>query len=201
MRTKQRQLNRGGLSPASLLVLTLASPWGCGREPGLIVNITAWPAGVERVRVRPSLNRIADADIFINQDQHRFAVRLPVGSQGTVQLDAVGLDSVDCKLASGSLTEPIPNNLNGFAERTLEFFPLPSRVCVLLATATQSPVGTQPMSVAVGDFNGDKKPDLAVASYGSNEVNILLGNGLGGFAATSNFPVATNPSSVAVGDA
>ncbi|MBL9040258.1 MAG: VCBS repeat-containing protein [Myxococcales bacterium] len=199
MRTKQRQLNRGGLSPASLLVLILASPWGCGREPGLIVNITAWPAGVERIRVRPSLNGTADADIFINQDQHRFAVRLPVGSQGTVQLDAVGLDSVDCKLASGSLTEPIPSNLNGFAERTLEFSRLPSRVCVL-ATAIQSPAGTQPMSVAVGDFNSDKKPDLAVASYGSNEVNILLGNGLGGFAATAKIPFATNPSSVAVGD-
>ncbi len=167
------------------------------REGQLIVNITAWPAGVERVRVRPSLNGIADADIFINQDQHRFAVRLPAGSQGTVQLDAVGLDSVDCKLASGSLTEPIPNNLNGFAERTLEFFRLPSRVCVLLATATQSPVGTQPMSVAVGDFNGDKSltwPSRIEA--GMQHVDVLLGSGDGTFAATCNFAAGSNPRSV-----
>ena len=35
--------------------------------------------------------------------------------------------------------------------------------------------GTHPQSVAVGDFNGDGRADLAVASYGSNNVSILLG--------------------------
>jgi len=34
--------------------------------------------------------------------------------------------------------------------------------------------GTNPLSVAVGDFNGDGKPDLAVANNGSNNVSILL---------------------------
>ena len=40
-----------------------------------------------------------------------------------------------------------------------------------------------PNSVAVGDFNRDGNPDLAVANYGSNNVSILLGNGGGAFAA------------------
>ena len=40
-------------------------------------------------------------------------------------------------------------------------------------------VGTSPRSVAVGDFNGDGKPDMVVASFSSNTVSVLLGNGDG----------------------
>ena len=36
-------------------------------------------------------------------------------------------------------------------------------------------VGSGPASVAVGDFNGDGRQDLAVANLGSDNVSILLG--------------------------
>ena len=36
------------------------------------------------------------------------------------------------------------------------------------------PTGTEPISVSIGDFNGDGKPDLAVANYFSNTASILL---------------------------
>jgi hypothetical protein len=36
-------------------------------------------------------------------------------------------------------------------------------------------VGTEPLSVAVGDFNGDGRADLAVANSGSDNVSVLLG--------------------------
>jgi hypothetical protein len=36
--------------------------------------------------------------------------------------------------------------------------------------------GSVPFSVAVGDFNGDGKPDLAVANGGSNSVSVLINN-------------------------
>ena len=36
--------------------------------------------------------------------------------------------------------------------------------------------GSYPVSVAVGDFNGDGKPDLAVANYYSNNVSVLINN-------------------------
>ncbi len=72
------------------------------------------------------------------------------------------------------------------------------------AAAGTSPetAGTAPRSVAVGDFNGDGKPDLAAANYFSNNVTVLLGDGTGNFTAAGTSPeiAGTNPRSVAVGD-
>jgi hypothetical protein len=38
-------------------------------------------------------------------------------------------------------------------------------------------VETNPDSIAVGDFNGDGKPDLAVGNYTSTNVSVLMNNG------------------------
>src|SRR3989440_597917 len=60
--------------------------------------------------------------------------------------------------------------------------------------------GRSPDSVAVGDFNGDGKLDLAVANRGSNDVSVLVGNGDGTFQAALTFAAGSGPSSVAAGD-
>ena len=60
--------------------------------------------------------------------------------------------------------------------------------------------GSRPYSVAVGDFNGDGKPDLAVANGSSNDVSVLLGNGDGTFQAAANYATGSDPISVGVGD-
>src|SRR5438132_3234483 len=62
------------------------------------------------------------------------------------------------------------------------------------------PVGTSPQWVAVGDFNGDSKSDLAVANNGSNNVSILLGSGTGNFSLATNFPAGMNPRAVVTAD-
>jgi Pro-kumamolisin, activation domain/FG-GAP-like repeat/Bacterial Ig-like domain (group 3)/FG-GAP repeat len=66
----------------------------------------------------------------------------------------------------------------------------------------QSPAtGTQPGSIALGDFNGDGVLDMAVTNAGSNTLTILLGNGDGTFNAASSSPqTSTDPSFVTVGD-
>ena len=68
------------------------------------------------------------------------------------------------------------------------------------AAATNFGVGSQPYSVAVGDFNGDGHPDLASAIFDSNQVSVRLGNGDGTFEARQDFGVGNDPSSVTVGD-
>src|SRR5207244_4327244 len=63
-------------------------------------------------------------------------------------------------------------------------------------------VGATPISVVIGNLNGDGKPDLATANVGANNVTVLLGDGSGGFteASGSPFAVASLPPSVAIGD-
>jgi len=51
------------------------------------------------------------------------------------------------------------------------------------APKTDFAAGDTPSAVAVGDFNGDGHVDLAVADWWADSVSILIGDGLGGFAA------------------
>jgi YD repeat-containing protein len=72
------------------------------------------------------------------------------------------------------------------------------------AQASGSPitVGEMPVSIAVADFNGDGKPDLAVVNENGGTVTILLGNGDGTFNTASRSPFAAgiDPFSIVVGD-
>ena len=87
------------------------------------------------------------------------------------------------------------------------------RVSVLLGStitpgtfgvATPFAVGSQPDCVAIGDLNGDGKPDLAVGNGNSSNVSVLLNSTVfsprGGFSATTAVAVGINPQSVAIGD-
>ena len=71
---------------------------------------------------------------------------------------------------------------------------------VSFATATNFDVGSNPLSVAVGDFNGDGKQDLATANYSVNNITIRLGNGSGGFPSSTTIAVGFTPWTVVVGD-
>ena len=69
-------------------------------------------------------------------------------------------------------------------------------------TSTAYPVLGSPSVAALGDFNGDGIPDLAVGSQETGALGILLGTGNGGF---SNWQTETlynlaQPTAIAVGD-
>ena len=66
-------------------------------------------------------------------------------------------------------------------------------------TAVNYDAGGRSRFVAVGDFNGDGKPDLAVAS-GLGNVSVLLGNGDGSFGSAVNYSAGSVPESIALGD-
>ena len=60
--------------------------------------------------------------------------------------------------------------------------------------------GIWPYSVAAGDFNGDGKPDLAVANYGGQSVSVLPGNGDGTFGSAVTYALPGQANFVAVAD-
>ena len=61
-------------------------------------------------------------------------------------------------------------------------------------------VGSSPASAAIADLNGDGRPDLVVANFGSNTVSVLLENAAGTFSGKTDFGTGGAPCSVAIAD-
>ncbi len=81
----------------------------------------------------------------------------------------------------------------------------PGAATVSFAPRQDFPTGPGPVAAAVGDFNGDGEPDLAVVNQYSNTVSVLLnttapGATIASFAAKQDFATGSLPNSVAVGD-
>jgi fibronectin type 3 domain-containing protein len=66
--------------------------------------------------------------------------------------------------------------------------------------------GSEPISVAIGDVDGDGKPDLIVANFSGNTVSVLRNTSTSGsitassFAAKVDFTTGTYPKSIAIND-
>jgi hypothetical protein len=183
----------GGFSPAS------GSPFAVGRDPRSVVVA--------------DFNGDGDLDLAVaNRNENSVSVLLGNGSGGFSP--AVG--SPFAVGASEAYSVAVGDfNGDGHPDIAVANSSAPGSVSVLLGNgsggfspASGSPfaVGPYPRSVAVGDFNGDGHPDLAVASVEnasvSGSVSVLLGDGSGGFSNASGSPFAVGryPESVAVGD-
>jgi hypothetical protein len=68
------------------------------------------------------------------------------------------------------------------------------------APARSYATGRAPRSVAIGDLNGDAKPDLATANDAAGAISVLLNRGDGRFQAKHDYRAGARPESVAIGD-
>ena len=62
------------------------------------------------------------------------------------------------------------------------------------------PVGDWPQAAAIGDLNGDGKPDLVTPNRDAATISVLINRGRGNFESERRYRVGGEPSSVAVGD-
>ncbi len=130
--------------------------------------------------------------VVVNEGSNNISVLLGTGtgSFGAATNFAVG--SFPYSVCSG--------DFNGDGKADLAVANYNSSISVLLGTGivsfstTSFLAGTGPRSIITGDFNGDTNLDLAVANETSNDISILLGNGMGSFNAATNFPLGNgNP--------
>jgi len=71
---------------------------------------------------------------------------------------------------------------------------------ITFAPKIDYPVGSSPISITAADFNGDGKPDLAVANQVSKTVSVLLNNGNGSFFTRTDYATNYAPQSVTAAD-
>jgi hypothetical protein len=89
---------------------------------------------------------------------------------------------------------------NGGVISNVAYFEITSPITSVSFNQSLYAAGAYPYSIAVGDFNGDGRLDLAVTNAGDNTVSILLGNGEGTFQPAVSYAVGKTPQSIAVGD-
>src|SRR5439155_23776146 len=116
----------------------------------------------------------------------------------TSQLTTTILASDIAIASTASVT--VVNPSQGGGTSNIVFFPITTSTSSVSFTTSDYATGMTPNSVAVGDFNGDSKLDLAVANVGSSTVSVLLGNGDGTFQARMDYATGYVPLAVTVGD-
>jgi hypothetical protein len=157
------------------LVPAATAPGGPGFT--LTVNGTGFVSGAQ-----VNWNGSARATTFISS------------SQLTVSI--LASDIAVASTASVTVVNPSP----GGGTSNVVFFPITIPASSVSFTTSENASGNTPVFVAVGDFNGDRRLDLAVANFGSNTVSVFLGNGDGTFQPHVDYATGGTPSSVTVGD-
>ena len=69
-----------------LLLFVVAS--SCGREPGLLVRLAAWPEGAENLRVVRWFDGEKHDEIIVpkSKGEHGFVVTVPEGNRGELRM-------------------------------------------------------------------------------------------------------------------
>jgi FG-GAP-like repeat len=125
---------------------------------------------------------------------------IPTGSAANVSI-SVNPSGLVAGSYHGTVRFNAPNYLGSSTAVNLKI----ANPSAALVPAPGSPfvTGLVPFSIAVGDFNGDGTPDLAIANQTNiGGITVLLGNGAGGFTTAPGSPlsIGRQPTSIVAGD-
>ena len=173
--------------------LTVTVPSGATYQP-----ITVTVSGLTAYSNTPFIVTFPSTALI---DLTSFATKVDFGTGTGPQSIAVG--DVD---GDGKPDLVIPN----YSSTTLSVFRNTSLSGLITVSSVAAKVdfttGTNPEPVAFGDVDGDGKPDLVVANYGSNTVSVFRNTSVSGsittgsLAAKVDFVTGTLPRGVAIGD-
>ncbi|MGH9694527.1 MAG: FG-GAP repeat domain-containing protein, partial [Bryobacteraceae bacterium] len=199
-----RAFDAGGASVTKTFTLTVTTPATC--IPVSFAPAMSFATGSSPFSVAVGdFNGDGKQDLAVANytDPGTISIFLGNGVGGFTRLTDINAGSFPFSIAVGDFNGDGKQDL-AVVNATLG---TPSTVAVLLGSgngtfsaATYFAVGNGPTSIAMGDFNGDGKQDLAVTNFYSSNVSILLGDGAGHFSAPTNFPCGGGPYSIAVGD-
>lgn len=172
------------VTAASTTSLTVTVPLGATHQyisvTNLANNLTAYSAQPFVVTLAGSINFSAKVDF----------------TTGTGPSTAINSD-ID---GDGKPDLVLTNRFSG----TLSVFRNTSTLGTLsFASKVDFTTGNEPMSVHIGDIDGDGKPDLAVANYGSTTVSVLRNTSTSGtisFATKVDFAAGFFPNSLKIND-
>jgi hypothetical protein len=178
--------------------------------PGVLVMLGAGKGKFRRAQFVPTANPVAITAGDVNGDGRPDVVT--AGSNGTVTvlLNHGGRLATSRAYRVGSRpTALVIGDLNGDRRPDLAVARSSGAVhavTVLLNRGHGSfgskrsyPTGNHPASVAIGDLNGDHRPDLATANTPVGTVSVLVNEGGGRFRAKLDYATASTPIAVAVG--
>ncbi len=172
------------VTAASATSLTVTVPLGATYQ---CLSVTNLAAGLTAYSAKPFLVTLAGNIAFVAKAD--YATGTGPYSVSIGDLDGDG--KPDLALANnGSNTVSVLRNTS--TSGTVSF-----------AAKVDFSTGIWPYSVSIGDVDGDGKPDLAVANYGSNTVSVLRNTSSSGsvsFEAKVDFTAGSSPESVSIGD-
>ena len=144
-------------------------------------------------------------DIVIANSGGYVAVRMGDGSGGFTTKPDVGISTYPIRVALGDFNGDGKQDLAVIAVNAAQNG---SIVAIRLGDGTGGfaisrpdvSMGSFPLGLVVGDFNGDGREDLAATNNGDSTVSIRLGDGAGNFTGSTAVSVGSSPVAIVVGD-
>ncbi|MBX2956962.1 MAG: VCBS repeat-containing protein [Cyclobacteriaceae bacterium] len=184
---------RATVTAATSTQLTVNVPTGATYAPITILNtstsLLAYSTSNFTATFTPSKGSITTADFATKVD---FTVGTGAGARSVAIGDLDGDGKADLVVSNQSIGV-VSVFRNTSSSGTISY-----------AAKVDFTTGVTPLSVAIGDLDGDGKADLAVANFTSNTVSVLRNTsttpGMISYTAKVDFTAGASPYSVAIGD-